>query len=168
MPHPRSLQVFEQLTPKQAEALALAADGLTSKEIARELGISPHSVDKRIDAVRNQLGAIPRTELVRQFRDWMGCHPITGHLSPLTKSTEKSASKVLQPEAETLVFGDSLTFDERAHWDKPSFKLQPGYKPSDFGPGARVLLILVGALLLAAAFVLVVAAGNGLTDLLRS
>ncbi len=57
--------VFETLTAKQRQAMALAADGLTSKEIARELDISPHSVDKRIDAVRGRLDARPRSQIVR-------------------------------------------------------------------------------------------------------
>lgn len=159
--------VFEGLTDKQREAMALAADGLTSKEIARHLAISPHSVDKRIDAVRARLDGRPRNQLVREYRSWSETgEPITGDRSPLTDTPSPTASMEPQPEGETLPFHDTLTFDRPFEWDRQAGWLHRGVKPSDLGVSGRLLFVVAGAFLMAGAFVLVAASGNVLVDLL--
>jgi DNA-binding CsgD family transcriptional regulator len=45
------------LAPRELEATAYAADDLTMKEIARAMGISPRTVEKRLDDARFKLGA---------------------------------------------------------------------------------------------------------------
>ena len=163
----QSDSVFDGLTEKQFEALDLAASGFTSKEIARKLDISPHSVDKRIDAVRAQLDSIPRNSLVREFRRWnSGCQSTTGDPSPLTDEPFFDPEGGKQPAGETLVFGDALTFGTQTDWERQSRWLRPGISPSDLGVGWRLLLVLAAAFLAAAAFVLVAAAGNVLVDML--
>lgn len=160
-------QVFGELTEKQREALGLAANGLTSKEIARELGISPHSVDKRIDTVRAQLDSMPRHRLVREFRRWdTGCESITGDPFPLTGDRDFGADLSSQPEGDTLLFSDALTFDGPLEWEREPAWLHRGVTPSDLGAGGRLMLVVAGAFLFAAAFVLVAASGNVLVDLL--
>ena len=59
-------ELFKQLiiTEKEAEALKLAADGLTDKEIADQIGISIHSVDKRFRSIRKRFSCRSRTELL--------------------------------------------------------------------------------------------------------
>lgn len=167
MGQPSSNQVFGELTEKQREALGLAANGLTSKEIARELGISPHSVDKRIDTVRAQLDSIPRHRLVREYRRWdTGCESITGDPIPLTGDRDFTADLSSQPEGDTLLFNDALTFDGPLEWEREPAWLHRGVKPSDLGAGGRLMLVVAGAFLFAAAFVLVAASGNVLVDLL--
>ena len=47
---------LQGITPKQAEVLALSANDRTTKEAARELGISPRSVQQRLDDARFKLG----------------------------------------------------------------------------------------------------------------
>ena len=160
--------VFETLTAKQRQAMALAADGLTSKEIARELDISPHSVDKRIDAVRGRLDARPRSQIVRDYRAWSDRtgEPITGDRSPLTHPSPDAAPLEPQPEGETLPFDDALIFERSSEWDRQTGWLHRGVKPSDLGVGGRLLFVVAGAFLVAAAFVLVAASGNVLIDLL--
>ena len=159
--------VFEDLTPKQFEALNLAAAGYTSKEIARQLEISPHSVDKRIDAIRAQLNAMPRQQLVREFREWNeGCHSTTGGQFPLTGSGRINAETSSQTDGEALVFNDVLTFDGTDSWNAEPAWLHRGVKPSDLGIGARLMFVFAGAFLMAAAFVLVAASGNVLVDML--
>lgn len=47
---------LQGITTKQAEVLALSANDRTTKEAARELGISPRSVQQRLDDARFKLG----------------------------------------------------------------------------------------------------------------
>lgn len=66
--------IFEQtaaldgLTGKQKEVLALVAEGMTSKEIARKLRISESAVNQRIEVIRQRLGGMPRTQIARLYR----------------------------------------------------------------------------------------------------
>lgn len=50
------------LTKRQAECLALAGQGLTSKEIAKAIGLSPSTVDNHINTAVARLGARNRVE----------------------------------------------------------------------------------------------------------
>jgi DNA-binding CsgD family transcriptional regulator len=56
------------LTPKQREVLDLLIEHKTSKEIARQLGISPHTVDQRIQFAKEKLGAGSRSEVAQLYR----------------------------------------------------------------------------------------------------
>lgn len=60
---------FERLSKKQMEALALVANGMTSKEIAIDLGITPSAVTQRIESARKLFNGASRQELARIFRD---------------------------------------------------------------------------------------------------
>lgn len=53
------------LSQRQAECLRLAGEGYTSKEIAREIGISPSTVDNHISTAVDRLGARNRVEAAR-------------------------------------------------------------------------------------------------------
>ena len=52
------------LTPREVEVLNAVADGLANKEIARELGISLHTVKFHLESLMRKLGASSRTEAV--------------------------------------------------------------------------------------------------------
>lgn len=56
----------ERLTPREQDVLALAADGLSNREIALELDISEHTVKFHLASVFGKLGASSRTEAVRR------------------------------------------------------------------------------------------------------
>ena len=56
------------LTTKQREVLDLLIEHKTSKEIARQLGISPHTVDQRIQFAKEKLGASSRSEVAQLYR----------------------------------------------------------------------------------------------------
>lgn len=60
-------QAFDRLTPRERECLSLVARHLGSKEIARELGISPHTVDGYLDEARRKLGAATRRDAARRL-----------------------------------------------------------------------------------------------------
>jgi DNA-binding NarL/FixJ family response regulator len=52
------------LTPREAEVLHAVANGLANKEIARELGISLHTVKFHLESLMRKLGVSSRTEAV--------------------------------------------------------------------------------------------------------
>jgi len=60
------------LTEKQREVLDLLLEHKTSKEIARLLGISPHTVDQRIFFAKEKLGAASRSEVAVAYRRLVG------------------------------------------------------------------------------------------------
>lgn len=55
------------LSEKQREVLELVVARYSSKEIARKLGISKHTVDQRITLARQKFGAASRNELVTRY-----------------------------------------------------------------------------------------------------
>lgn len=57
-----------ELTAKQREVLDLLIEHKTSKEIARLLQISPHTVDQRIQFAKDKLGARTRNEVAAIYR----------------------------------------------------------------------------------------------------
>ncbi len=54
----------ERLTPRETQALALLAEGLSNKEVGVRLGISEHTAKFHVMAVLDKLGATTRTEAV--------------------------------------------------------------------------------------------------------
>jgi DNA-binding NarL/FixJ family response regulator len=52
------------LSPRETEVLALAAEGLTNKEIAYRLGISDRTVQFHMNSIFNKTGTYSRTEAV--------------------------------------------------------------------------------------------------------
>lgn len=64
--------LFASLTPRQAEIMSLDIEGMSIKEIAAKLGISPYTVDAAKDAIVQRLKLDSRNDLaawsVRQIR----------------------------------------------------------------------------------------------------
>ena len=59
---------LDGLTDKQRQVLDLLLEHKTSKEIARRLCISPHTVDQRIHFAKEKLGARTRSEAAVAYR----------------------------------------------------------------------------------------------------
>src|SRR6202035_3770519 len=53
---PSPTDIFAGLTPRELQIAQLVTQGLTGKEIARELGISPGTVRKHRDNIANRAG----------------------------------------------------------------------------------------------------------------
>ena len=53
-----------QLTPRETEVLALLAEGLSNKAIARHLGISVHTAKFHVRALLDKLDAVGRADAV--------------------------------------------------------------------------------------------------------
>jgi len=158
--------VFDSLTARQHETLALAATHMTSKQIAIELGLAPVTIDKRIDVVRARLGNIARTDLLRLYSQWIDMHdraiddPII-----LAIQRGKQAMTALQPADRALTFADSLSSDFRQDRASDLVRLRPGLRPSDLGVGGKLLCILGGAVAMMVVAVLSVAFANALMSL---
>ena len=56
--------IVEPLTPRELEVVQLLAEGATNKAIARQLGISEHTVKYHVNSILGKLGAQSRTEAV--------------------------------------------------------------------------------------------------------
>ncbi len=54
------------LSGRQKEILALVARGLTDREIARELWLTPHTVANHLQLIYHELGARNRIEALRE------------------------------------------------------------------------------------------------------
>jgi two-component system, NarL family, response regulator DegU len=52
------------LTPREEQVVALVADGLSNRHIARELGLSEHTIKKYLFRIFDKLGVSTRVELV--------------------------------------------------------------------------------------------------------
>jgi len=62
-PKPTSTPMFEQLTPREREVAALAAEGFQNLQIAARLGTSVHTVRRQMEAIFRRLRIGNRTEL---------------------------------------------------------------------------------------------------------
>ncbi len=58
--------LIEALTAREHDVLALVADGLANRDIARTLAISEHTVKFHLASIFGKLGASTRTEAVQR------------------------------------------------------------------------------------------------------
>ena len=90
------------LTAKQREVLDLLIEHKTSKEIARQLGISPHTVDQRIQFAKEKLGASSRSEVAQLYRRLI---EICGQLT--YQESRIAASSAFAPQEPSLTYSIS-------------------------------------------------------------
>lgn len=62
-------ELLGKLSPGELRCLEMVAHGMVSKEIARQLDISPHTVDSRLRAVTRKLGARNRFVAAQYYTD---------------------------------------------------------------------------------------------------
>lgn len=78
-----------QLTPRENEILVLLADGATNEGIARELAISPRTVQAHLDRLYRKFGVANRTSAVALY--------LKAALRERERSTSSSATPTLPP-----------------------------------------------------------------------
>ena len=107
---------LDDLTRKQREVLDLLLEHKTSKEIARELHISPHTVDQRIDFAKKKLGVSSRGDLALRYRELISIYePLTYEDSLMvrpgiaadTSGQDETAYYLLQPAPKSTQNGSS-------------------------------------------------------------
>lgn len=129
-----------RLTPRQLECLRLSADQ-TDKEIARTLGISPHTVEKHIRAALEALSVSTRREARRRLG--------------ITANPPYGAGAMADPPGAASNSGadsDSSRSSEAQTW----------YRPPPESRAARLFLILaamIGATVLGLGLVSIVSSG---------
>jgi DNA-binding CsgD family transcriptional regulator len=89
------LERVERLTAGQLDCLRLVDQHLNSKEIAAELGISPHTVDQRVRQSLAILGVERRAQAARVVAQYCGPYQRLIHQPPHIPGIEQSG----QPEA---------------------------------------------------------------------
>ena len=143
---------FEKLSPKLREVLRLALLRKSSKEIGRELGIAPRSVDQRLDAARIILGASSRFEAARIYYDLV-CASEGLTSDPFLLGEGGSQQRSGGGEQSLYVFGDALSFPANAVWKnsaeveiKTWRRFVPGLPSAASGSGDRIVWIMIGAL----------------------
>lgn len=138
-------ELIEQLTDKQCEALEGVWQRLSSKEIARELGISPRSVDQRLDAARRILGAADRNEAARMYvASKQTPYPLTSEQFTVSETARQPLVEQRTPGTHHT-FGDALTIKERAPWENFEAWSVLEIRPKDLNYRLRIMLILGGA-----------------------
>ena len=158
----------EVLTLKQREALEMVADHLSSKEIAQRLGISPHSVDKRLDEARRRLGAATRKEAVRKFGEQY--EPVrngerfTGE--PFTVCENDAITEDCGDERKDSLytFADVGYVQPAPPWSS-MITAVPEIVPERLGLGAKLGIVLIGALGMVVLALLLLALAQGLEAL---
>jgi DNA-binding CsgD family transcriptional regulator len=88
------------LTEGQKACLRLVVQHQTSKEIARTLGISPFTVDQRLDAARRKLNATSRKDAARLFAtlDQSGIYQPLVYETPMLESADDAVSQNILPD----------------------------------------------------------------------
>ena len=145
------------LTAKQREVMDLLIEHKTSKEIARLLNISPHTVDQRIQFAKEKLGASSRNEAAAVYRRLV---EICGQLT-----YEESHVAQFVPAADTGVGTQAGPFPAlmRRGWSQTG---QPLETESDYPvvpelfEGRYGTLIRLGAIIAIAVFLVILVLGG--------
>ena len=118
-----------RLTAGQLDCLRLVDQHLSSKEIAAELGISPHTVDQRIRQSLHILGVARRSQAARLVSQYSGPYQRLIHQSPH-----------IEPAARTGHPDDAVSHQIR-HADRAGGAGGPGFlteqRPASFWPSLQ-------------------------------
>lgn len=168
------MTALDGLTEKQREALSLISEGMTSKEIARKLGISESAVNQRIEVVRQRLGGLPRTQIARLYRRMSTVVltiPASNSLTGKSIQLQSDGLVGQQSEAEGAEVSTALSQASTSFGSRPSTPLFEALAELLDGPSRlRVRLVAVAMIALAmmALAVLTLAALQSVTQLLAA
>ncbi|MEO0032848.1 MAG: hypothetical protein RIS94_2606 [Pseudomonadota bacterium] len=83
-----------RLTQRQSDCIALVARGFSSKEIARELGISPSTVDNHVASAMHLFGFSSRAAIGRWYLDYRESATtaeVVGEAAAVTESSDSQS-----------------------------------------------------------------------------
>lgn len=154
----------EALTEKEREALVLVYRNFTSKEIARELNISPRSVNHRIDNARQKLGVATRQEAARLLVE--DGESITGAPLTVPKLAPDPADRTGVEGQPQATFRDSGRYVQRAPWsDRFSFlDPAPGVRPDQLSKRRRASLIVELSVKIALVLLIMLGVASGIEE----
>lgn len=139
---------FRRLTGEQAEALRLTAQGLSSKEIAPMLEVSPSAINQRLDRARAVLGLSSRRAAARAYVEWeRTCEQITCDprdivygpdpgSSPSSESEEQAVSAHRVRDVGMIAMGRQSTGRMVWTW------VREGARPDDLSKAQRLGIIV--------------------------
>lgn len=164
--------ILKKITLKQRDALRLTLTRKSSKEIARELGIAPRSVDQRLDAARIILGASDRGEAARKFYALIrASEGLTS--DPFLIGESSSGQSSDRDEQSLYMIGDALTFQSPAKWENGSeasqdrwWRFVPELPSAASGLRDRIAWIVIGAIAILALVLLGLGVVEGLKGLI--
>jgi DNA-binding CsgD family transcriptional regulator len=167
----QAAELLGQLTSKQVEVLDLLTEHLTSKRIARRLGIHPNTIDQRIMKVRERWGTVDRKDTVRRYVELRALCGKTTYGSEAVDGTpievEQVEDCVLDPVM-TLTAAPSVhTFDRDQ--DSPTSAERPfGLQALDvkLGKFGRLGLVVILAMGVAITFAAMLAISDALSRML--
>lgn len=136
------------LTDKQVEVLDLLVQHNTTKQIARELGIAPNTVDQRIMGVRDKWGTADRKETARVYGELLNACGKSPCGFPLVDQTWSSAQEELRdlPTSSVFDLSDSQAFGD---WKQPKPRWDLEAFDERFGKKGRVVAVVGLAFVLA-------------------
>lgn len=161
---------LDQLTMKQREALDLLIEHKTSKEIARVLGISPHTVDQRIDFAKKKLEVKSRGDLAQRYRELISvCEPMTYGDSHMARPAMPMEDRVQDATSDYVLQLPPERTDDGSPPEKDEpHRIVPEIFDGPYGTWVRIGTILALALALMFLTLGGLAIFSQLSDLLRS
>ncbi len=143
--------LLDCLTEGQRAALDHLIQFKTSKQIARDLGISPHTVEQRLRYARAKLGVHSRSDLAAKYRDIKEvCEKVACEDFDLSYKPEPTYSPS-SSDAEPQLFANrpDRSDQDLGGDDAEEYRLVPEMFEGPYGTGIRVAAIAAVAVLLA-------------------
>ena len=138
-----------ELTDKQREVLDLLIQHKTSKEIARRLSISPHTVDQRIQFAKEKLGANSRSEAAVTYRRLLETYGHVTYDESGIADADPMADQADGPQGPLPVSSLRQRFRSRpSHGPEADFQVVPELFDGRFGTLLRLGTIFAIALFL--------------------
>ena len=129
---------IDHLTPRERECLRLVYEHLSSKQIARQLGISKHTVDTHVDKARQRLGAVDRYDAARRMAAFERAAGIPTQSGPDTNRIGDGGQIGLAPPRQGSVRSEPGRQDPFLEDGEPGARPAPGGRrlPSDLARSA--------------------------------
>lgn len=151
------IALLAALTAKQKDVLDLLVQHKTSKEIARELGISPHTVDQRIQFAKTKLNAGTRGELAQEYRRLCAIYDAMTYENSRIAEPAEHAEMVSMDDGESMSLA-SAPVEGISHGETD--KKGGHHVVPEMFEGPNGTLMRIGAILLMALAILLLALGG--------